>query len=309
MELEKANKNYKDGIFRSLFNNEDELRKLYNALSGKNYPNDTPVKIVTLDNVIFNELKNDIAFLLDNRFIILTEHQSTLSPNLPLRMFCYLAREYEKLSYTKAVYSYRPVTIPTPELYVFYNGTQDAPKEWEMKLSDTFSVKCDTISAEAVIKVINVNYEKGAKLLEKCKTMKEYSLFIKMARDKFAKSHDLHAAVKETVRECINEGILAEYLMKQRGDIMSILEVDLTLEERDAIRMEDGYAFGMKDGIAQGLERGIAQGLERGIAQGLERGREDEQQAIILQMLKKGMDRELIKEITGADDALIDELS
>lgn len=252
MELEKAKKNYKDGIFRSLFNNEDELRKLYNALSGKNYPDDTPIEIVTLDNVIFNELKNDIAFLLDDRFIILTEHQSTLSPNLPLRMFCYLAREYEKLSYTKAVYSYRPVIIPTPELYVFYNGTQDAPKEWEMKLSDTFSVKCDTISAEA------------------------------------AKSHDLHAAVKETVRECIRKGILAEYLMKQRGDIMSILEVDLTLEERDAIRMEDGYAFGVEDGIAQ--------------------GRRDEQKSVILQMLKEGMDRNLIKKITGADDALIDEL-
>lgn len=127
--------------------------------------------------------------------------------------------------------------------------TWDARVCHALRLSNTFSGRGDTISAKA------------------------------------AESHNLHTAVKETVRECIREGILAEYLMKQRGDIMSILEVDLTLEERDAIRMEDGYAFGMKDGIAQ------------------------EKKAIILQMLKKGMDRELIKEITDADDALIDELS
>ena len=253
MVKETVNRKYKDGIFRSLFNNEEKLIELYNALSGSNYAADTPVRIVTLDNVIFTGIKNDIAFVIEDRFIVLTEHQSTLSPNFPLRLFCYLAREYEKLCYTDAVYSKRQVKIPRPELYVFYDGVEDAPEEWELKLSDAFLGKCDKLSVEAVVKVINVNYDKGAELLQKCRTMQEYSIFMRMIRQKFAQTGELETAVKESIRECIKNDILAEYLMKQRGDIMSILEVDLTLEECGAIREMDGYVRGKEEGLNEGI--------------------------------------------------------
>lgn len=243
-----VNRKYKDGVFRTLFNDEEKLLELYNALSNRNYPQGTPIEIVTLDNVIFNEIKNDIAFIIDDRFIILTEHQSTKSPNFPLRMFCYLAKEYEKKYYSDAIYSTRLVTIPTPELYVFYEGKEDAPVEWELKLSNAFREKCDTISVEAVVKVINVSYGKGAELLERCKTMQEFSLFMHMIRVKYAETGNLMAAVSESIRECINSDVLKDYLMKQRGDIMSVLEVNLTIEEREAIRWRDGYEDGKEAG-------------------------------------------------------------
>lgn len=243
-----VNRKFKDGMFRSLFNNKEKLLELYSALSEKEYPEETPVKIITLDNVFFSEIKNDIAFIIDDRFIILTEHQSTLSPNFPLRMFCYLAKEYEKESYSDAVYSKRLVKIPTPELYVFYDGQEDAPEEWELKLSDAFIEKCDKISVEAVVKVINVNYEKGAEFLSRCKTMQEYSLFMYKVRTKYAETGNIEAAVTGTILECINNDILKEYLMKQRGHIMSVLEVDLTREQCEAIRWRDGYEDGREQG-------------------------------------------------------------
>lgn len=99
--------------------NEEKLLELYNALTDRNYPEGTPIKIITLDNVIFNEIKNDVAFIIDDRFIILTEHQSTLSPNFPLRMLCYLGKEYEKTSFSKDIFSTRLKKIPTPELMCF----------------------------------------------------------------------------------------------------------------------------------------------------------------------------------------------
>ncbi len=242
------NRKYKDGMFRSLFNNEEKLLELYNALSDKKYPIGTPIKIITLDNVFFKEIKNDIAFIIDDRFIILTEHQSTLSPNFPLRMFCYLGKEYERVCYSDAVYSKRLVHIPTPELYVFYDGKEDAPEEWTLKLSDAFIEKCDKITVETVVKVINVNYEKGAEFLARCKTMQEYSLFMHMIRLKYAEVGSIETAVTETIRECIDSDILKEYLMEQRGHIMSVLEVDLTREQCEAIRWRDGYEDGREDG-------------------------------------------------------------
>ena len=44
----KAKRNYRDSIFRKLFNNKAAIIDLYNALSGSDYPPDTYVKIVTL---------------------------------------------------------------------------------------------------------------------------------------------------------------------------------------------------------------------------------------------------------------------
>lgn len=63
-----------------------------------------------------------------------------------------------------------------------------------------------------------------------------------------------------------------------------------------------------KRGIEQGIERGIEQGIERGIERGIKQGIEQERKEIVLQMLRKGMDRDLIKEITGVDEATIEEL-
>ncbi len=256
-----VNRMFKDGVFRTLFNDEEKLLELYNALSEKEYPKETPVRIITLDNVFFREIKNDIAFIIDDKFIILTEHQSTLSPNFPLRMFCYLAKEYEKESYSDAIYSKRLVTIPTPELYVFYDGKEDAPEEWELKLSDAFTEKCDKILVEAVVKVINVNYEKGAEFLDRCKTMQEYSLFMYKLRMKYAETGNIEMAVTGAISECIRNDILKEYLMKQRGHIMSVLEVDLTREQCEAIRWRDGYEDGKDEGRAEGV-RTVAANLK-----------------------------------------------
>lgn len=243
-----AKRTYKDSIFRSLFNNEKELLNLYNALSGKNYPEDTEIEIVTLDNAVFNDMKNDLAFIVNKKFINLTEHQSTLSPNLPLRFLEYIAKEYQKLHLPAAVYSGIPIELPTPEFYVLYNGTKDAPLEQTLKLSDTFLGECDRISLEVIVKVINVNYDKGATILEKCRTLKEYSYFIHKVRTLRNEYDDLDKAVDICIRECINDGILADFLKGNRGDVMSFVELQLSAEEREKIRENDGYVKGLQDG-------------------------------------------------------------
>lgn len=258
----KTKRNYKDSIFKRLFNDEKELLQLYNALTGKNYPEDTEIEIVTLDNAVFRDQKNDVAFLINRKFINLTEHQSTLSPNMPLRFLEYIAKEYQKLYFSKTIYSETPVQLPTPEFYVLYNGMKDAPLEQTLKLSDTFTGECDTISLELIVKVINVNYEKGSEILKKCRTLKEYSLFIHRVRSFMEKYRDLDIAVEATIRECISEGILAEFLRKNRGDIMSFVEAYVSAEEFAAIREEDGYNRGLKEGEAN-QRRKIAANLKK----------------------------------------------
>ena len=256
-EMEQIRKNYKDGVFRKLFNDKDKLIELYNALSGSHYPPDTDLEIITLENSIFGDLKNDLAFIIDNKFIILVEHQSTVNPNMALRMMIYLAKQYEKLYYSNEIYSTRRVRVPVPELYVFYNGIVEIPVEDKIKLSDSYVAKCDTIPVEAEVKIINVNYEKGAELLRRCRTLEEYSRFIHMIREN-AKDLELKQAVEKSIDECVKEGMLKDFLKKNGGEIMGILCHELTREQCEAIRENDGYLRGLEEGEAK-VEKRIAE--------------------------------------------------
>ena len=84
--------------------------------------------------------------------------------------------------------------------------------------------------------------------------------------------------VNRAVDECIRNGVLADFLKRNRaeGVMMSIFEYNQEEEERKlrAAERQAGYASGVEHGIRQGIERGMAQGIERGMAQGMERGME-----------------------------------
>ena len=165
-------------------------------------------------------------------------------------MLAYLARQYEKIAFSREIYSKKPVRIPTPELYVFYNGIEDAPVEQELKLSDAFMAECDKIAVEVTVSFINVNYEKGAELLKHCRTMSGYSLLIHMIREEYKTTGDLKTAIEDSIRKCRDEGILADFLKKHGGEVMSFLFEKLTREECEAIREADGFDKGYKQGEA-----------------------------------------------------------
>ena len=82
-----------------------------------------------------------------------------------------------------------------------------------------------------------------------------------MIRKKYDETGNLMTAVSESIYECINSDVLKEYLMEHRGDIMSVLEVNLTIEEREAIRWRDGYEDGREAG-AQNERLLIAKNLK-----------------------------------------------
>ena len=298
----KAKRNYKDSIFRKLFNNKAAIIDLYNALSGSDYPPDTYVKIVTLDNVIFGDRKNDLAFIIENRFIILIEMQSTVNPNMPLRFLVYIAKEFEKLFFSQQIYSSTLVKIPTPEIYVFYDGAKDIPLESELKLSDAFIAKCDKLYLDLNVRVINVNYEKGAELLEKCRLLSDYSQLVHIAKMNYQRTHDLDTAVSEAVTECMEKGILRNFLKENGGEIMSFLYDMLTKEEMEEIREHDGYVRGHADGVQEGKKLGIEEGHASGIKEGLARGAAERDRDIATNMLAMGMDIPVIAKATGLSE-------
>lgn len=52
-----VNREYKDTVFRMLFNKKSHLLELYNGLNGTDYQNEEDLVIYTLDNAIYMSMK------------------------------------------------------------------------------------------------------------------------------------------------------------------------------------------------------------------------------------------------------------
>ena len=62
-EERKVVRNYKDTVFRMLFNDRERLLELYNALNGTMHDNPEELKVTTLENAVYMNIKNDISFI------------------------------------------------------------------------------------------------------------------------------------------------------------------------------------------------------------------------------------------------------
>ena len=71
---------------------------------------------------------------------------------------------------------------------------------------------------ELVVTMLNINLGKNKKLLEQCRTLKEYAIYVKKVRTYAKSMKNVEEAVERAVTECINEGILQEFLLQNRKE-------------------------------------------------------------------------------------------
>ena len=250
-----VNRNYKDTVFRMLFSDRKNLLSLYNAVNQKHYTDPEDLEIVTLENAIYMGMKNDLAFIIDTN-LYLYEHQSTYNPNMPLRDLFYISNEYQKLLDKKSLYSSSLQKIPAPNFIELYNGTDTLSDFSEHRLSSAFENLSGEPKLELIVTVLNINEGHNALLMEHCQTLKEYSQYVAKVR-KYAAGMPLDQAVEYAVDECIKENILADFLRKNRAEVisMSIFEYDKEEEEKKLRKAE--YEAGVEAGEKSGIQKGV----------------------------------------------------
>ena len=296
-----ANRQYKDTVFRMLFSEKENLLSLYNAVTGNAYRNADDLKIVTLENAIYMGMKNDLAFMLETN-IYLYEHQSTLNPNIPLRDLIYIGIEYQQYVDDKSLYSSRLQKIPAPKFMVFYNGTDAVDDRVELRLSNAYEHLAGEPDLELKALMLNVNEGHNKELMEQCQTLKEYAIYVARVR-KYTSEMNLNDAVARAIDECIKEGILVEFLRKNRSEVkmVSILEYDKEWEEKKLRKAEyeAGRSEGIEIGKSEGIEIGKTEGIEIGKSKGIEIGRDKAMSEFVCNMIKYGFSIEKIAEVTG----------
>ena len=281
--MEKENKQLKSSVFADLFQECPEAKEnalsLFNALEGTNYTDPSIINHFRIEDTIYKDSKNDVSFTVDNRMIVLMEHQSTINANMPLRCLIYVGRLYEKIIPAKSRYKEYLVQIPTPEFFVFYNGMDDYPSEITLKLSDAFITQPEVPALEVLVHVININPDKNNDILKKCAIINEYSEFIEVVRKH--EKNKTEQPYKAAIRECIEKGILADYLRREGHDVETFLQAKYDRELDLEVKAEEAFENGVQQGISQGITQGITQGINESVSRYIRKqrlkGTQDEQ--------------------------------
>lgn len=248
---DKVQRNVKDRLFRFLFENDREaLLQLYNALNGTDYREASQLEIVTIDSAVYVVMKNDLAFVLAGT-LNMYEHQSTYSPNLPVRFLIYLAQEYQMVieRSQESIYGSGLIALPTPRCVVFYNGQKDVPERQILRLSDAFTDKQHKSDVELTVQMYNINYGHNRELMEKCRRLGEYSEFVSVLRKFTDGRRDKKEALSEAVDYCIGNGILEDVLRKKRSQVLGMLLEEFDVEKYERTLRKEGREEGREEGI------------------------------------------------------------
>ncbi len=269
-----VNREYKDRLFRLFYadeGNKEELLALAGALNDTEYDDVSALEITTLGDAIYIKMKNDISFLISSVMSIY-EHQSTFNPNMPFRQFEYGARLLDKYiaEHDLDIYGKELVKIPTPQCYVFYNGTDFADDEMLLRLSDAFEYPQERLPVkgyEWTVKMLNINAGHNRELMKKCASLREYAEFIQMLRDNI-NSQNIHTikdkrlkhdVLKKVVDETVTvfttrsaNGKFSRYLKAHRAEVIMVCLTEYSVK----VHEENLYKSGKKEGIKEGMTRG-----------------------------------------------------
>lgn len=264
MNTSKENRQYQDSVFRMLFREKESAIELYNALENTHYGMDTEVEFTTLDDALYHGLKNDLGFLIDDaRFVMISEHQSTINENMPIRQLQYVGRTYEKVLDARRLYNKSRVTLPTPLFYVLYTG-EDPWNKKELRLSDSYTVKKGENALELVVKVIDLRYNEHNEILQKSEKLKGYSYLLHLIHENRKSGMTLRQAIDEAVVQCLREHVLEDFLSTHSAEVGSMLFHDITVEEFIELRVEEAVG----EAVKEAKEKGLAEGREKGQVEG-----------------------------------------
>ena len=186
---------------------------------------------------------------------------------------------------------------------IFYNGSQEQPDRKILRLSDAYCVKEEHPALELTAVMLNINRGHNEKLKEMCKSLKDYSEYTERVRE-YAQIKPVEEAVEQAISECIQEGIMSEFLKQNRAEAkqVSIYEYD----EEKHMRQEREASW--EEGREVGREEGRVQGREEGIEKGIKKGKQELLERLIQKKLVKGKSISEIAEELEEEEEVIAEM-
>ena len=150
---------------------------------------------------------------------------------------------------------------------IFYNGSQEQPDRKILRLSDAYCVKEEHPALELTAVMLNINRGHNEKLKGMCKSLKDYSEYTARVRE-YAQVKPVEEAVEQAISECIQEGIMAEFLKQNRAEAKQVSIYEYDEEKHMRQEREASWEEGREVGREEGREEGRVQGREEGKFEG-----------------------------------------
>jgi hypothetical protein len=180
-------------------------------------------------------------------------------------------------------YKSKLMKIPTPRFIVFYNGTIPMEDEKIYRLSEMFENNTEAPELELTVKVLNINEGHNKELLEACKTLKEYRIFVSNVRkyieeasaknqngmlniDNNRRNDIIEKAVGNAIDDCIRNDVLKDFFIRYRKEVIRMGALGYSAERHLQILVDEANEIGLSQGIEQGLKQGIHQGISGAVA-------------------------------------------
>ena len=192
-----------------------------------------------------------------NRIRGLRNFQCRINANMPLRCLFYASDTYSVLVKDKNIYGTKMLPLPSPTFVVFYNGKQKMEEEGELRLSDAFVKKQENPNLEVIVKVKNINMGNSQELFEKCKPMHDYMIFVDKVR-KYSQEQTLEDAVEQTIRECMEEDVMADFLKRNRAEVVKMCLYEYDEEKQREFDREEGKQELLREQVQKNLEKGYS---------------------------------------------------
>lgn len=263
------NTNVRDTVFCRYIGSQKHLLELFNAIKGTNYTDPSDIQINTLEGSFYCKIKNDISFIHNSLIMLLIEHQTTINPNMPVRLLSYvdeLFRRWIKPQQRK-IYGRELIKLPAPEFYVFYDGDDTSFDHKTLKLSDAFKTSSDKL--ELIVNVYNLAAGKSETLKGLCRPLNEYSIFSNQYKKLRKQNLTIDEAVRNSIQYCIQNNIMKDYLLDNEKEVIDMFGFEWNeKEEREAL-LELGEARGEANGEARGKTLGKISAIRDLLADGL----------------------------------------
>ena len=256
-------RDYKSSLFVNMFgrnvNAKEYFLSLYNAIHDTNFKiGEVEIKPVTLENVVYNNIENDVSMEINDSIVVLAEHQSTINNNMPFRCLEYLVAHYNRFFTDNDKYNTKEIKLPRPECYVFYNGDDAFPQEKIMRLSDAFKeIKqaanlkdlSESLSLDLTVKIYNINKNANHPILQKCEALLAYSNFTEYAR--IGKRNGEKNPPKYALNKCRQGKLLTEYFNNLSKEEQSMIfgewDQEKFIEVQKKIAVEDNKIANAKN--------------------------------------------------------------
>lgn len=261
MDESKPKRTFKDSLFCNMFSNQEDLAALRELISGlPTSPGE--ITINTLKHSLFSQVRNDISFLVGQKFMVLTEEQSSLNQNMPLRMLMYITLLYRKMLKRRDFFKEQCVPLPMPEFYELYCGIKEQPLESEVRLSNAYP-KDNPFepTLELVVTRFNIRYNDDIRKcshLHQYKPIRDYSFFVHDVRRRVDPGSSLGEALTKAIDYCINHDIMRKFLLEHEQEVPAMYSLRYNEQAAREAALDDGRIEGRAEERNEGIKTLIA---------------------------------------------------